>query len=251
MMNRRVATRLCAVTLAMTLTACAGNDLSGLSSGGDSSTEERIFVASATFNECTPVRLNYADSWQAEQYALFQAGGRQMEMVYARTKRAVAVALDYQMPLEKMASTWVLNSGQSLSWGPLGRIDKHPLGIFFYRPYGLGAVRRPCFAFLVEWDQIYADPQGRPGKVLFGCYCGETSDVLADADIRAMIRAIMVCSTSACQNSENRKKSSAASMQRPENAVAAAGGSLTPSGNSGFPFRFARHYSDNGGSKIR
>jgi hypothetical protein len=155
------------------------------------------------------------------------------------------------MPLEKMAPTYALNSGQCLYWGPLGRIDNHPFGIFFYRPYGLGEVRRPCFAFLVEWDQIYADPQSRPGKVLFGYYCGETSDVLGDAEVRTMIRGITMCSTSACQDSQDRKSSTTASMQRPETAPAIASGSLKNSGNSGFPFRFARYYTESGGSKLR
>ena len=248
-MTRRFATQWCAVTFAMALAACGGIDPRGLSNGWSSFTEERISVASVAFNECTPVRLNYIDAWQAEQYSLFQAGGRQMEMVYARTNRAINVALDYQMPIEKLASTWALNSGQRLYWGPLGRID-HPLGIFFYRPYDLGEVRRPCFAFLVEWDQIYADPQGRPGKVLFGYYCGETSDVLGDAEVRATIRGITMCSTSACQDSENRKSSTTASVQRPENAAAIASGHPKNSGNSGFPFRFARHYTENGRGKI-
>jgi hypothetical protein len=157
----------------MALTACAGIEPQGLSNGWGSFTEERISVASVAFNECTPVRLNYTDAWQAEQYSLFQADGRQMEMVYARTNKAVTVALDYRMPLVKMASTWALNSGQSLYWGPLGRIDHHPLGIFF------------------------------------------------------------------------------TVLTTPENAAAIASGSVKNSGNPGFPFRFARYYTENGGSKIR
>lgn len=248
-MTRCFATQLCAVTLTMAFAACADIVSQGSINGWGSFTEEQISVTSIAFNECTPVRLNYTDAWQDEQYALFQAGDRQMEMVYARTNRAVTVALDYQMPIEKMTSTWALNSGQRLYWGPLGRID-HPLGIFFYRPYDLGEVRRPCFAFLVEWDQIYADPQGRPGKVLFGYYCAETSDVLGDAEVRATIRGITMCSTLACQDSENRKSSTTASVQRPENAAAIASWSLKNSGNSGFPFRFARYYTENGRGKI-
>ncbi|MBI5577579.1 MAG: hypothetical protein HY895_00365 [Deltaproteobacteria bacterium] len=251
-MTNRFAKQLCTVILApvAALSACAWDAPHSRSTAWSDFSEAQVAVSATEFSACIPVRQNYADSWQAEQYALFQVGGRQLEVVYARANPAITVALDYPMPIEKMASTWALSSGQRLVWGPLERMD-HPLGILFFRPYDLGEARRPCFGFLVEWDQIYADPQGRPGKVLFGYYCGETSDVLGYAEIRTIIRGITICADAGCQNPENRNGSTPSLMQRPGTAAAVAGGHPKTSGNPGFPFRFARFYKENGKGQIR
>ena len=59
-MTHCFATQLCAVTLAMVLSTCAGAAPQSWSNGWSGFIEEQIVATSAAFYECTPVRLNYA-----------------------------------------------------------------------------------------------------------------------------------------------------------------------------------------------
>jgi hypothetical protein len=219
--------------------------------------ENRIAVTSEIFESSRPISVKYTDSWQTEEYGLFRAGGRQLEMIYAKVIRAFTVALDYQMPIEAMVATWNLNSRQNLVWGPLGRIDSR-FGTWFYRTYEHGNLQRPCVGFLVEWDQIYEDPRGRPGKVLFGYFCGLEGEDLEDAAVRALIRGIRIrmpggLSTwrnTAHDTSEDKEARLFVNdgLKNPTSGAPAGGhGPSIDSGNPRFPFMFARYYSESGG----
>ena len=153
--------------------------------------EQRIVMADAGLKSSREIRVKYTDAWQTEEYALFEAEGRQCEIIYAEASRTFTVALDYQMPIEEMVPTWNLNSRQNLVWGPLERIDR-PFETWFYRTYQISGRQRSCAGFMVEWDQIYEDPQGRPGKVLFGYFCGAETGTLADEAVRTLIRGISI-----------------------------------------------------------
>ena len=213
--------------------------------------EYRIAVASEIFESTKPIRVKYTDAWQTEEYVLFRAGGKQLEMIYAEARTAFTVALDYQMPLEAMVATWNLNSRQDLVWGPLGRIDSR-FGTWFYRTFEHSALRRSCVGFQIEWDQIYEDPQGRPGKVLFGCYCAATAEALEDGEVRALIRGFSVRKQDGSSGEQKARSLHNAGSQDPSAIAAARGyGPYAGRGNPSFPFMFARYYSISNGGRIK
>ena len=213
--------------------------------------EHRIAVACEIFASAKPIRVKYTDAWQIEEYALFRADGRQCEIIYAEANRAFTVALDYRMPIEEMVATWHLNSHPNLVWGPLGRIDRR-FGTWFYRPYKISDLQRPCVGFMVEWDQIYEDPQGRPGKVVFGYFCGAGGETLEDQEIRALIWGISVRMQGESSGEQQTEYLHDAGSIKPSAIGAAKGyGPAADSGNPGFPFRFARYYSISNGGKFK
>jgi hypothetical protein len=222
--------------------------------------ENRIAVTSEILASARHIGVKYTDSWQTEEYGLYRAGGRQLEMIYAQADRAFTVALDYQMPIEAMVATWSLNSRQNLVWGPLGRIDSR-FGTWFYRTYEHDGLQRPCVGFLVEWDEIYEDPRGRPGKVLFGYFCGAEGETLEDAAVRALIRGIRIRMPEglprwrdAVHNTSDDKDARLfvnGGLKNPAAGATAGGyGPSIDSGNPRFPFKFARYYSESGGEGI-
>ena len=214
------------------------------------SDEQRIILTTAGFKATRPIRVKYTDAWQTQEYALFRADGRQCEMIYAEADRAFTVALDYQMPIKKMVTTWNLNSRQNLIWGQLGRIDRR-FGTWFYRPYKISDLQRPCVGFMVEWDQIYEDPQGRPGKVLFGYFCRTEGETLEDQDVRTLIRGFGVRTQVESSGDQKTNPRHHAGSEKPSAIAAAKGyGPSADSGNPSFPFMFARYYSVSGGGKL-
>ena len=68
--------------------------------------EHRIVLTAAGFESSRPIRVRFADAWQSQEYALFEAVGRQCEIIYTEADRTFTVALDYQMPIEEMVPTW-------------------------------------------------------------------------------------------------------------------------------------------------
>ena len=213
--------------------------------------EHRIVLTAAGFKNIRPIRVKYTDSWQTEEYALFKADVRQCEIIYAEAGRAFTVALDYRMPIEEMVATWNLNSRQNLVWGPLGRIDSR-FGTWFYRTFEHSDLQRPCVGFMVEGDQIYEDPQGRPGKVLFGYFCGAGGETLEDQEVRALIRGLKVRTQGESTGEQKADYLDNAGSGNPSAIAAARGsGSSAGSGNPCFPFMFARYYSMNNGGRLK
>jgi hypothetical protein len=211
--------------------------------------EHRIVAAAADFKSTRPIRVKYTDSWQTEIYALFRANGRQCEMIFAEARRNFTVALDYQIPIKEMVATWNLNSRQNLVWGALGRID-HFFKTWFYRPYELRDLQRSCFGFVVEWDQIYEDPRGRPGKVLFGYFCGARGEILENPEIRALIRDFSVRMPGKSTGTEKAQSIHSNGSGMTAITAARAHGPFAESGNPNFPFMLARYYSlSRGGEK--
>jgi len=212
--------------------------------------QHRIVSTAAALKTNPPIRVRYTDGWQTEEYALFRADGRQCEMIYAEANRAFTVALDFQMPIKEMVATWNLNSHHNLVWGPLGRID-NSYGTWFYRTFEHSDRQRPCVGFMVEWDQIYEDPWGRPGKVLFGYYCSAGKQRLADREARALIGGFSVRMQDSATGEQQAARFPDAASEKPSAIVAARGdGPSVESGNPGFPFMFARYYTINHGGRL-
>ena len=208
--------------------------------------EHRIVVAADGFAQTAPLRVGYAGPWQTEEYALFEAGGRRLELVFAEARKTVTVALEYQLPITSMVPTWNANAGRELAWGPVVRYDWPP-GVWFYRTYRAGEQGRPCVGLQIEWDEIGGDPENRPRRVLFGYACAAAGEVLGDDEARALIRGIMVRSRygRTSRRPGTRRSSDGAA------ALAAARGQddTAQRGNPRFPFAFARYYSESGSSR--
>ena len=248
------------LTMVTALAACAGSPRENLRVDWVVPGEHQIVVSSESFSTAKTFRVKYTDAWQMEEYALFRAGGMQLEIIYAEASRAFTVALDYQLPLVSMVSTWNLNSRQNIVWGPLGRIDNR-LGTWFYRTYELSDIQKSCAGFMLEWDEIYEDPQGRPGKVVFGYFCGAEGEPLEDEAVRALIRGIRIVTPAglatwryAADDTSDDKEARrfvAGGLQNPPAIDTARGYSPSiDTGNPRFPFMFARYYSVHGGRKI-
>jgi hypothetical protein len=245
--------RLIAATLMLVITLAGCTASTRIESGVTwvNPGEQRIVLTAAGFKATRPIRVKYTDVWQTQEYALFRAEGRQCEMVYAEASKAFTVALDYQMPIEEMVVTWNLNSRQNLIWGPLGRIDRR-FGTWFYRPYKISDLQRPCVGFMVEWDQIYEDPQGRPGKVLFGYFCGSGAETLEDQEIRVLIGGFSVRILGESTGEQQADPlPNAGSEKTPAIAAARGDNPSAESGNPDFPFMFARYYSMKNGGKFK
>jgi hypothetical protein len=245
--NRRLIAA--ALMLAIALAGCTAS--SGIERGVTwvNPGEQLIVSTTAGFKTTRPTRVKYADSWQTEEYALFRSEGRQSEIVYAEANRTLTVALDYQMTIEEMAATWNLNSRQNLVWKPLRRIDA-PFETWFYRIYEMSDLQRSCVGFMVEWDQVYEDPRGRPGKVLFGYFCGARGETLKAQEVRALIRGISVRIPGESTEKKKTEPLDNDGSGKPAIDAARGYGPSVDSGNSGFPFRFARYYSVSGGGKM-
>jgi hypothetical protein len=163
----------------------------------------------------------------------------QLEIIYAAASKAFTVALDYQLPIKEMVATWNLNSRQNLVWGPLGRIDTR-LGTWFYRNYELSNIHRSCAGFMVEWDQIYEDPHGRHGKVLFGYLYAAEAMALDNEQIRTLILGIGIRPQGELSDVQKARSDISAGSHRPAAIETARGKNRsTDTGNPGFPFKFA------------
>ena len=239
------------LTIATALVACCASTRENLCIDWVAPREHQIVVTSKSFSAATPIRISYTDSWQTEEYALFRAEGMQLEIIYAAASKAFTVALDYQMPIKAMAATWNLNSRQNIVWGPLGRVDTR-LGTWFYRTYELGNIHRSCAGFMVEWDEIYEDPQGRPGKVLFGYACAAEGMVLENEQIRRLVSEIGIRPQTELSDVREACCDIHADSHRPAAIDTVRGKEHSAdTGNPCFPFKFARYYSESGGSELK
>lgn len=249
-----------ALTVTSVLGACAAPATEKSRVNWLGQAEHRIVVTAEAFTDDEPVRVGFIHPWQTEEYAFFETGGRQLELVFAEASKAFTVALNYQMPITAMVPTWNANARHDLAWGPLGRFDWRP-GTWFYRIYQAGKLRRPCVGLLIKWDHIGEDPHNRPRRVLFGYACGVAGEALEDEEVRALIRGIAIRprdGRAGWRFSAQRPSGGpqvpplldAGAQGPPAIATARGQGAFTESGNPGFPFAFARYYSEGGSGRI-
>jgi hypothetical protein len=238
------------LTMAAALVACTASTSQTLRVDWIVPGEHQIVVRSKNFSDTTPMRVKFTDVWQTEEYALFKTESMQLEIIYAEASRAFTVALDYQMPLMSMVETWNLISRQNIVWGPLGRTDTR-LGTWFYRTFELSHIQKSCAGFMIEWDEIYEDPQGRPRKVLFGYLCAAEGMALDNDQIRTLISKIGIRPQDGQFDDHNARSDINAGAHSPAAIDAVRGKNrATDTGNPRFPFRFARYYSKGGNGKF-
>ncbi len=244
--NRRRQAWPLALGLAGALSACANPDAGQGRVDWLGPDRNRIVVTAEDFSQATPLRVRYADSWQIEEYALFEAGDRRMELVFAEARKTFTVALEFERPIKSMVPTWNANAGRDLAWGPVERYDWRP-GVWFYRTYQAGEPGQPCVGLQVEWGTIGGDPANRPRRVLFGYACAEPGETLGDDEARALIRSISI------RSFEGKMRWRFGSRLGSGGALATAAargeGADGQSGHPDFPFAFARFFSESGGGR--
>jgi len=210
--------------------------------------DERIVFPVAAFEGTSPVQVRLTDRWEHEDYALFQGGGAQAEILFAGVA-TTPIALNYGYTVARGAQTWSFNRGRVGRWGTVGKVRTR-LADFFYRPYRIDAEDRDCMAFSAEWDDPADDPFHRPGRVLFGYYCAATGVRLPSERIPDLLRQIdlrepaqVVDASLPGRTAEPVAVTGAAPVD-----VARGTASGSETGNPHFPFYFAEHYQDFDGS---
>ena len=182
------------------------------------------------------VHVSHLDAYEHVEYARYETDDIEMEAVYD-VSLGIHMVLQYDYWMTRMAETWNINKGQTLSWGPErnvmawhGRID--------YEPYRMTATGLNCAAFSSEWDNQPRDSFGRPSRVFFGYICAKGGKPLSDASVAALLKSVTFD-----QGPVERlvPVNSRASVDQLAFATAkGTPGSAT--GNAEFPFYFGRTY---------
>ncbi len=242
------------LALATGLAACSVSDGDGDRVKWVAPEDRRIAVESVALTGGEPLSVRYSSMFQVEEYALFQSGGRQAEVIYAAANKRRNMALQYDYAISAMVPTWNHNAGRVSSWGELGRLDAGQR-TWFYRTYSLEGSRRRCFGFHLVREVALDDPLRRPREMIFGYFCGAEDEALADDQIRSLIQSIDIRGRPQFDRPGSRAGSvvtasldGAAADREP--IVVARGAGATPGiGNPEFPFKFARYYSTSSGKK--
>ncbi len=239
--------------LATGLAACSASEGDAGRVGWVASEDRRIAVEAAAFGGAEAVGVRYASMFQVEEYALFEAGGRQAELIYAAANKRRNMALQYDYSISAMVPTWRYNAGRVSSWGELGRLDAGSR-TWFYRPYTLEGSRRPCFGFHLLREIALDDPQRRPREMVFGYYCGAEDETLSDDQTRSLIQSIGIRGRPPFERPGSRadRVVTASVDGAPAGRgplTVARGAAPLGAGNPEFPFKFARYYSSSSGKK--
>lgn len=223
--------------------------------------DQLILFPAQAFKGTGPLHVKYTDPWQREDYALFKGNGAQAEILHAAiTDRGYEVALEYLFTVDRSVETWNLNRKYTISWGETERL-RTPFAVVFYIPYRLVETNRPCFGFSADWDDPPEDPGHRPGKVLFGYYCGEPGGILTQYEMETLIGRIGIRGVTERLGSRSGTARGEAPFAPAPTPVThdqdeaarlargrSAGGEV---GNPGFPFDLARSYSVDGNGKSK
>ena len=234
-MTALVARKIIAIIGILGLSACALESIPRATIQNLSPGAERIVFRAPAFSGAVH-GMRFADFWEEEEYALFQGAGAQAEILYASVSAYDQLALEYGFTVARSVETWTFNKGFSKAWGEV-RLIRTPVTEFFYRPYRLAGQNRQCFGFSGEWAYPADDPETRPGKVMFGYYCGREGEAMDVAHMERLLSGITI---------RSQRHDTFGEPRLPLLAQKAALGART--GNPGFPFRFAQHYQTSDGN---
>ncbi len=135
--------------------------LAGCQTGGSyqpniawAGTKDAVVLMTAPEFQNKPSRhVVFTDIWQREEYALFQGGGAQAEIIYAAADERDTIALNNYLTVERMVNTWNIARNHNVVWGKSGQVGA-PLGAYFYQRFRLADINRDCFGFNTEWDML-------------------------------------------------------------------------------------------------
>jgi hypothetical protein len=230
--------RIIAIALALILVGCEGIPIPGFSTAAEDIVpvpleDARLLFDVAAFAKRPPVRAKFSDSWQREEYALFQGSYSQAEIVYiVATARETALA--YEVGLKSMIKKWNFNAGKEILWGEEGK-GFSAFGTVFFQPFAHSG--NGCFGFSAEWAIANDDPGTKPTKAVFGYYCEASKTALTTARIQSLIGAIEV----------SRFAGGSTASASPKSLITARGGTT---GNPNYPFLLARGYFSEGSSFV-
>ena len=210
-----------------------------------------VTVTAPAFKDKQSKHVVFTDSWQHEEYVLFEGKGAQAEIIYVAANERDTIALDYNLTVVPMVDTWNIARKHPISWGEEGQIGA-PLGAFFYRHFRLTNTGRDCVGFFTEWDLKGNDPQLRYGKALFGYYCEKPSVKLNRAQVFGLLDNIWIRGITARLNVRFHPVApTGGPLAGQEGALAFAKHGNGVTGNTNFPFNFASYYNDVDGDDRR
>lgn len=183
-------------------------------------------------------RVVFTDRWQHEEYALFQAGGAQSEMIMSLANERDIIALEYALTVRRNIDTWNINRNHSIQYGRSGRVDGR-LGTYFYEHYALSGVNRNCVGYYTTWDEHVEDYQGRPSKAVFGYYCAAPGDKITTAKVNDIVDSVDFRAAYNYARFEPTPPKIAVAGVAGQSAVTFAKGSNANAGNANFPFDMA------------
>ncbi|MBT5108113.1 MAG: hypothetical protein HOM25_05495 [Rhodospirillaceae bacterium] len=200
--------------------------------------EGMLINALPEFPAANQRRVVFTDRWQHEEYALFQGGGAQSEMILSIANERDIIALDYALTVRRNIETWNINRNNSIQYGRSGRVESR-LGTYFYEHYALSGANRNCVGYYTTWDEHVEDYQGRPAKAVFGYYCAAPGDKITTAKVNGIVDSIDFRAAYDYARFEPTPPKMAVVGVAGQSAAAFAKGSNANAGNANFPFDMA------------
>mgnify|MGYP003388768643 FL=1 len=192
----------------------------------------------------------FTDRWQHEEYALFQGGGAQSEMILSLANERDNIVLDYDMTVQRNIETWNINRAHSIRYGPTGRID-NAIGPVFYQQYALTGANRNCVGYSATWDDRLEDNEGRPSKAVFGYYCAAPGHGVTTAKVNDIIDGIEYRGVGDNVRFEPTPPEISMAGHGGQSPTSFAKGIGSGAGNSNFPFDIAVQFQENESNEVR
>jgi len=243
---------LASIIVLATMTACiTTKDQSGIFIQ-PAAHDGRIITDSAMYADTAPLRIQFSDSREIEEYVLYRGTKGQAEMLFAETSALNAhnTALDFNKLIADSAKMWRFNHGQKLEFGESVSINTD-IAMFWVQPYRQTSSGRQCVGFSSQWDIRDDDPQFRPSKVLFGYHCSPNGQSLSSKDGIAFVKSIDIRGISApgtIRSAYDLQKQSAPAPNRDAQVsnlvLAQDGGGGGVAGLPDFPLLIARTFHD-------
>lgn len=215
-----------------------------------------VVLDAVEFRGKSQERIRHTGLLDREEYVFYSGDGVRAELIFmSTTEDNVSLHYDHIQAerIEKTINTWNYNKKHSKNWG-LTKSISVPAGQFYYKPYRLETINRPCFGFSSEWDHPQDDSFTRPGKVIFGYLCASENQNLNTERISNYLKKIKVTDyVNENRMAANKQKydispgsaaDSTALVQAAKNNLASS------SGNSKFPFQSGHTYTVGNGDGI-
>tara|TARA_Y100001934_G_C12195883_1_gene698774 strand:+ start:278 stop:934 length:657 start_codon:yes stop_codon:yes gene_type:complete len=179
-------------------------------------------------------RVGFAMAAEQGEYAFFESTELRAEIAYDASLED-NVSLFYDHTLARMIEGWSFNG--SPSYGAKGKVVVG-YSTFLYQAYTLGN-GFACVGFDYQWDEPAAEPDGNPGKIMFGYVCKKQSGPLDQGQIDTFINGL---------DPEGAVEASG-SLPKPGNASTdPAALQAGKTANRFFPFNYGNEFSENPGN---
>ncbi len=151
----------------------------------------RIEIGADIYSGIAPLRIQFSDSREIEEYVLYRGAKGQSEILFAETKpfKAHNTVLDFNKLIATTANIWRFNQSQNLKFGESVSIETD-IAMFWAQPYQQLTSGRQCVGFSSQWDIRDDDPQFRPSKIMFGYHCSPKGQPFNAEDGIAFIKSI-------------------------------------------------------------